>query len=1046
MNKQSSPSQLNPYIAGNPVGGGEAFVGRADVLREVLRSLDNPYENALVLYGQRRIGKTSLLQELASRVPLVGPFQPIYFDLQDKAALPLSRVLQELAFSITKRLLLPPPPTWGEEAPRAFREEFIPDIIARLPPDASCILLFDEFDVLDNLPTQAQAGAAFFPYLRELLSLDRERLKFIFVIGRRPEELSSLTLSVFKGVKALHVSLLPEEDTAELVLLAERNKTMYWPDEAIARVQTLTGGHPFLTQQLCKMVWERAYQRPSLSVASYASRSEKTRAPTVLVSDVDAAVPSTISSATNSLEWLWNGLQPAERIVASALAEAGPTPITQVELERRLMESGVRVYMRELRDAPRVLEEWDMITPTDGGFRFPVELLRRWIAKRKPLNRVWEEVERLEPVADNLYQAAHGFYRGGQLEQALPVLRQTVGLNPNHLRANLLLAEILLAQGEFNEALLRLEGLYKYHPVAARPRLVQALLLQAEAAETEDKRLSYYESVLELEPNHPQASLAHQRIWEERGDYAYATGKLIHALRAYRKVGLMDKVKEVELEAARRKIEALGREGNYQAALNIAQELYQKYPEQAPLKLPNLKRLERKTLIDTLYQEGIRALQRDELDLARSRLAEVISLDPRYMQATGHLHLAVTGTDIIKLQQKLRLEQESLQTLKRELTHEKEARQKVEGVVKWEREERQKVSEALKKETIARQKAEAMAQQEAKRREKLSVERLQLRTKTLEAVTLASQLQEEQLYASNASNYFRLLWWVSMAPQHLKGYQQKVGKKGIHALGKWLASSFTWLPLLFPTLALGLSKLPYSPNASSPRTYLTISALLSAAWLVTGWFGDKDNDAAVAVAIGLTGIIAGAVAGMVTLGMGVGLTGGIPLATGLLFTLGLAVGIAFGVAGDLGLASAIGVTAGVAGIISIAVTNGLGVNVTPGVAGIIAGVLSFIISAVILERKSRLYGGSLLAISSTAASLVAGIIAGSPFVGFSVMIALLAAFGVAVGLSALVAITLRNNIQTGHAPLMNRVLIGVLLLAHLFLFWYTFLNGWKLFG
>lgn len=25
----------NPYIAGNPVGGGKAFIGRADVLRDV---------------------------------------------------------------------------------------------------------------------------------------------------------------------------------------------------------------------------------------------------------------------------------------------------------------------------------------------------------------------------------------------------------------------------------------------------------------------------------------------------------------------------------------------------------------------------------------------------------------------------------------------------------------------------------------------------------------------------------------------------------------------------------------------------------------------------------------------------------------------------------------------------------------------------------------------------------------------------------------------------------------------------------------------------
>ncbi len=46
---------INPYIAGNPVGGGKAFIGRADVLREVVRVLRSPNENALVLYGQRRL-------------------------------------------------------------------------------------------------------------------------------------------------------------------------------------------------------------------------------------------------------------------------------------------------------------------------------------------------------------------------------------------------------------------------------------------------------------------------------------------------------------------------------------------------------------------------------------------------------------------------------------------------------------------------------------------------------------------------------------------------------------------------------------------------------------------------------------------------------------------------------------------------------------------------------------------------------------------------------------------------------------------------------
>jgi hypothetical protein len=42
---------VNPYIAGNPIGGGNAFIGRVDVLRGVLGVLRRLGENALVLYG-----------------------------------------------------------------------------------------------------------------------------------------------------------------------------------------------------------------------------------------------------------------------------------------------------------------------------------------------------------------------------------------------------------------------------------------------------------------------------------------------------------------------------------------------------------------------------------------------------------------------------------------------------------------------------------------------------------------------------------------------------------------------------------------------------------------------------------------------------------------------------------------------------------------------------------------------------------------------------------------------------------------------------------
>jgi tetratricopeptide (TPR) repeat protein len=494
---------VNPYVAGNPVGDSPAFIGRADVLREVLRVLRRSQDNAIVLYGQRRIGKTSILQHLAAWLPREGTYRPVYFDLQDKAAWPLGRVLQDLAYSIA-HTLGQPDPDLGPDSESTFRQEWLPAVLDDLPQGSSLVLLFDEFDVLAD-PKTEQAAAAFFPYLRDLLALDPQRLQFAFAIGRNVGDLANIALSLFKGTPYQRVSLLDWEDTADLVHLSEVNDTLRWPDGTAERVWQLTHGHPFLTQQLCSHVWERAYDE------------EPGAPPTVTPTDVEAAVSDALEASGHAMEWLWDGLPPAERVVASALAEAGPGPITQNELEQLLHESGVRVVIRELQNAPQLLQDWDLIEPADGGYRFRVELLRHWIAESKPLRRMQEELDRIEPAAENLYQAALGLYQGGQLDQAIEPLRQAISLNPNHVRANQLLADILLAQGQIVEALRLLIRLYQYQPIVARPRLVQALLAQAQATESGDEELSCYQWGLELDPTQPEALAGQQRMMEVRG-------------------------------------------------------------------------------------------------------------------------------------------------------------------------------------------------------------------------------------------------------------------------------------------------------------------------------------------------------------------------------------------------------------------------------------------------------------------------------------------------------------------------------------------------
>jgi tetratricopeptide (TPR) repeat protein len=489
------------------------------------------------------------------------------------------------------------------------------------------VLLFDEFDVLDK-PSEGQAGVAFFPYLRDLLSLD-SWLQFIFVIGRRPEELSSLTISVFKGVKSYPVSLMSALETVNLVKLAERNNTLLWPDESCGHIYSLTGGHPFLTQQVCQQIWEQAYE------------SDPAEPPAITITDIETAVPVALREATNALEWLWDGLKPAERVVASALAGAGPQAISQEELNQRLLDSGVRILIGELQDAPRVLQQWDLIAPVDGGYRFRVELLRHWIAERKPLARVQEEIDRIKPVADNLFQAGYNLYQSGQLDQAIPLLRQAIGFNPNHLRANQILAEILLAQGELTEARQILETLFQYQPSAARPRLVQTILRQAQDAKNDEERLALYERVLQLEPTRPEAAEERRNLWQKRGDEALAADDLEVASDAYRRANLPQMIIVVGLKQIRK----FDEQGKYQAALELARQLYVDYPEVLD-DLLDLDSLERKTRLDNLCYQVLNALQAGDWRAAKKLLLEVIHLKPNYRELLGCIWLVVKGIKV----------------------------------------------------------------------------------------------------------------------------------------------------------------------------------------------------------------------------------------------------------------------------------------------------------------------------------------------------------------------------------------------------------------
>jgi formylglycine-generating enzyme required for sulfatase activity len=133
-------------------------------------------------------------------------------------------------------------------------------------------------------------------------------------------------------------------------------------------------------------------------------------------------------------------------------------------------------------------------------------------------------MDHVQPLAENLYNAASSYYEDGDFKEAETTLKQALRANPNHIRANELLAELLISQDRLGEARDLLEKLLENAPSSARPRLIQVYLTQAGQAAEEKDRLELFEKVLGLDNSQPEARAGLDkinRLAQEEKELAY---------------------------------------------------------------------------------------------------------------------------------------------------------------------------------------------------------------------------------------------------------------------------------------------------------------------------------------------------------------------------------------------------------------------------------------------------------------------------------------------------------------------------------------------
>ncbi len=512
---------VNPYIAGAPVTEARMFFGREDVFEWIQNSLTGRYaDHTLVIHGQRRVGKTSVLKQLGNRLP--KKYIPVFFDLQGRTHTTLDRFLWWLAREIGRVLkqerdiTFPVPDKEVFTADMEyFEHRFLPELRTVLGENV-LLLTFDEFDNLEESEIKEELAIPLIDYLRRLMG--QEGLNFIFSIGssgRKLENMQAAYTDFFKTALYKKISFLSREQSASLITRPVEGILEYDP-QAVDRIYDITSGHPYFIQLTCHELFSGCQQTGDLSIR------EK---------DVEAVLEDVVERGTVNLKFVWDEASDIEKWILASLAHLeGKPDITAIS--DFLHKQRLRFSESDLTSGVLHLREKDILTDQNC---FVIYLLKLWLKRNRPIDQVREELTEVNPIANRYIEIGLEFQDGGQYEKAIENFREALAVAPEHVQAQVNISQVYMAQQAYSQAVIEFEKALAMddEDVAARAGLCGAYLALGDAALAKSKTkdaIAAYQKVLDINAEHTEARQRMAEIQHQKAEKALADGRDEEAL------------------------------------------------------------------------------------------------------------------------------------------------------------------------------------------------------------------------------------------------------------------------------------------------------------------------------------------------------------------------------------------------------------------------------------------------------------------------------------------------------------------------------------
>jgi GAF domain-containing protein len=382
----------NPYVVGTPLHtGSPLFVGREDLVSFIQENLAAAHRNNLVLIGQRRTGKTSLLKQLPAR--LSTAYLPVYLDgqmLGFDPGLPnfFLTLATEISFALEDQGLsieVPELGSFSESPATAFEHHFLANV-RNIIGERHLLILLDEFEELEAAVQRGNLPASVFGFLRHMMQ-HTDNLSVIFCGTHRLEELAADYWSALFNISLYrHVGFLERAEAQRLIQEPVASYGMRYDDLALEKIWRVTAGHPYFLQLLCH---------------SLVNCHNKTQRSYVTVGDVNAALEEILSAGEAHFVYLWTESSADEQLVLTALSRMIPLTgqVTAKQVVEYLTERGASVDRWSVAEALRRLALRDILRvnrEADPGageaYRWQLGLLGLWVEQYRSFSRVVDEV------------------------------------------------------------------------------------------------------------------------------------------------------------------------------------------------------------------------------------------------------------------------------------------------------------------------------------------------------------------------------------------------------------------------------------------------------------------------------------------------------------------------------------------------------------------------------------------------------------------------------------------------------------------------------